>query len=238
MNTGQNRRDRSNGGKALSSEETANGHMDKISARVRFKPESMELPSLEEDGRLNDEYSGSAIGFDGSLNTLESLCAEQHDTSSTHEIDGLKSIISGDLNGLPYIQSPQTEKGDPSDQRFLAQGSNDWVHGWSPDYSADNDWAIAYEEKNKLRRSSEVAEFSIIELKPKVSSLQSHVDEIGVETQKFSKQLAAEIASGEVLAEGVSVLKLECSKLNEDLEHLRNSKSIPKFARREIIRTD
>ena len=75
--------------------------------------------SLEEDGGLNDEYSDSAIGFDGSLNTLESLCAEQHDTSNTHEIDILKSMISGDLNGLSYTQSPQTEKGDLSDQRFF-----------------------------------------------------------------------------------------------------------------------
>ncbi|WKA01745.1 hypothetical protein VitviT2T_020011 [Vitis vinifera] len=171
MNTRQNKRDGSNGGEALSSKETVNEHMDKISARVRFKPELTELPSLEEDGGLNDEYFDSTIGFDGSLNTSESLCAEQHDTSSTHEIDSLKSIISGDLNGLSYIQSPQTEKGDPSDQRFLAQGSNDWVHGWSPDYSANNDWAIAYEENNRIRRSSEVVESSIIELKLEVSSL-------------------------------------------------------------------
>ncbi|CBI19108.3 unnamed protein product, partial [Vitis vinifera] len=237
-NTGQNRRDGSSGGKALSSEETVNEHMDKVNARVRFKPESTELPSLEEEGGLNEEYSDSAIGFDGSSNTSESLCAEKHDTSSTHEIDSLKSTISGDLNGLSHTQSPQTEKGDPSDQRFLAQGSNDWVHGWSSDYSVDNDLAIAYEENNRLRGSLEVAESSIIELKLEVSSLQSHADEIGVETQKFAKQLAAEIASGEVLAEEVSVLKLECSKLKEDLEHLRNSKSIPEFASREIIRTD
>lgn len=237
-NTGQNRRDGSSGGKALSSEETVNEHMDKVNARVRFKPESTELPSLEEEGGLNEEYSDSAIGFDGSSNTSESLCAEKHDTSSTHEIDSLKSTISGDLNGLSHTQSPRTEKGDPSDQRFLAQGSNDWVHGWSSDYSVDNDLAIAYEENNRLRGSLEVAESSIIELKLEVSSLQSHADEIGVETQKFAKQLAAEIASGEVLAEEVSVLKLECSKLKEDLEHLRNSKSIPEFASREIIRTD
>ena len=44
MNTGQNRRDRFNKGDALSSEETVNEHMDKISANIRFKPESMELP--------------------------------------------------------------------------------------------------------------------------------------------------------------------------------------------------
>ena len=120
MNTGQNRRDGSNGGETLSSEETVNEHMDRISTGVRSKPESTELPSLEEDGGLNDEYSDPAIGFDRSLNTSESLSADQHDTSSTHEIDSLKSMISSDLNGFSYTQSPQTEKGDPSDQRFLA----------------------------------------------------------------------------------------------------------------------
>ena len=120
MNTGQNRRDGSNGGETLSSEETVNEHMDRISTVVRSKPESTELPSLEEDGGLNDEYSDPAIGFDGSLNTSESLCADQHDTSSTHEIDSLKSMISSDLNGFSCTQSPQTEKGDPSHQRFLA----------------------------------------------------------------------------------------------------------------------
>ena len=187
---------------------------------------------------MNEEYSDSAIGFDGSSNTSESLCAEKHDTSSTHEIDSLKSTISGDLNGLSHTQSPQTEKGDPSDQRFLAQGSNDWVHGWSSDYSVDNDLTIAYEENNRLRGSLEVAESSIIELKLEVSSLQSHADQIGVETLKFAVQLAAEISSGEALAEQVSALKLECSKLKEDLEHLRNSKLIPEFSSREMIQTD
>lgn len=166
------------------------------------------------------------------------MCAEKHESSSTHEIDSLKSTISGELNVHSHTQSPQTEKGDPSDQRFLAQGSNDWVHGWSSDYSVDNDLAIAYEENNKLRGSLEVAESSIVELKLEVSSLQTHADEIGVETQMVTEQLAAEIASGEVLAKDVSVLKLECSKLKEDLEHLRNSKLIPEFASREIIQTD
>ncbi|KAJ9707514.1 hypothetical protein PVL29_002517 [Vitis rotundifolia] len=221
MNTEQNRCDGSNGGKALSSKETVNEYMDKVNARVRFKPESTKLLSLEEEGGLNEEYSDSATGFDGSFNTSESLCAVKHDTSSTHEIDSLKSTISGDLNGLSYTQS---QKGDPSDQRFLAQGSNDWIHGWSLDYYVDSDL--------------EVVKSSIIELKLEVSSLQSHADEIGVETQKFAKQFTAEIASGEVLAEEVSVLKLECSKLKEDLEHLRNSKSISEFASWQIIRTD
>ncbi|RVW83973.1 DNA excision repair protein CSB [Vitis vinifera] len=190
MNTGQNRRDGSNGGETLSSEETVNEHMDRISTGVRSKPESTELPSLEEDGGLNDEYSDPAIGFDRSLNTSESLSADQHDTSSTHEIDSLKSMISSDLNGFSYTQSPQTEKGDPSDQR--------------------------------LRRRSKIAESSIIELKLEVSSLQSHVDEIDVETQKFAKQLAAEIASGEVLAEerGLDESKAERESLTRKMDQM------------------
>ncbi|WKA03677.1 hypothetical protein VitviT2T_021776 [Vitis vinifera] len=195
MNTGQNRRDGSNGGEALSSEETVNEHMDRISTRVRSKPESTELPSLEEDGGLNDEYSDPTIGFDGSLNTSEGLCAEQHDNSSTHEIDSLKSMISSDLNGFSYTQSPQTEKGDPSDQ--------------SLDHSADNDLAIAYEEKNRLRRSSKIAESSVIELKQergldeskaeqeslvrKMDQMEYYYEALVQELEKNQKQMLGEL---------------------------------------------
>jgi len=187
---------------------------------------------------LNEEYADSAVGFDGSSNTSESLYAEKHDMSSTNEIDSLKSTISGDLGGLSLSQSPQPEKGDPSDNRFLAQGTNDWVHGWSSDYSADNELAITYEENSRLRGSLEVAESSILELKLEVSSLHSHADEIGVEAQRLAQQLAAEIASGEELAKEVSVMKSECSKFKDDLEQLKSSKLSPPFTIRESIETD
>ena len=187
---------------------------------------------------LNEEYADSAVGFDGSSNTSESLYAEKHEVSSIHEIDSLKSTISGDLGGLSLSQSPQPGKGDPSDNRFLAQGTSDWVHGWSSDYSADNDLAIAYEENSRLRASLEAAESSILELKLEVSSLQSHADEIGVEAQNFSQQLAAEIASGEELAKEVSFLHSECSKFKDDLEKLKNSKLNPPYTSRESIETD
>ncbi|KAJ6335581.1 hypothetical protein OIU78_012245 [Salix suchowensis] len=90
-------------------------------------------------------------------------------------------------------------------------GTNDWVHAWSSDYCADNDLAAAHEGKGRLRGSFEVVESSILELRQEVSSIQGHADEIGYEAQKFSKQLAAEIASGEE----VSILKSECSKLRK-----------------------
>ncbi|KAK9983409.1 hypothetical protein SO802_032934 [Lithocarpus litseifolius] len=224
--------------KVSSSAETVNDQMDKINARVRFKKEPKDLPSLEEDVGLNEEYADSAVGFDGSSNTSESLYAEKHEVSSIHEIDSLKSTISGDLGGLSLSQSPQPGKGDPSDNRFLAQGTSDWVHGWSSDYSADNDLAIAYEENSRLRTSLEAAESSILELKLEVSSLQSHADEIGVEAQNFSQQLAAEIASGEELAKEVSFLHSECSKFKDDLEKLKNSKLNPPYTSRGSIETD
>ncbi|KAL5779601.1 hypothetical protein ACOSQ2_010338 [Xanthoceras sorbifolium] len=213
-----------------------NNQMEKVNARVRFKEKSKELPALEEEVGINEEYADSAVGFDGSSNTSESLYAEKHDTSSLHEIDSLKSTTSGDLAGLS--QSPQQEKGDPPDNRFLAQGTTDWVPGWGSDYSADNDLAIAYEENNRLRGCLEVAELSINELKLEVSSLQSHADEIGNEAQNFSQKLAGEIASGEQLAKEVSVLKSECSKLKDDLETLSKFKSCSPFTTREAIEKD
>ncbi|GFY85792.1 hypothetical protein Acr_04g0005300 [Actinidia rufa] len=213
-------------GKVSSSVEVTNDQTDKVNARVRFSPESKDLSSLEEEVGLTEEYADSAAGFDGSSNTSESLCAEKHDTSSTHEIDSLKSMVSGDLNGLSHCQSPREEKGDTSDHRNLAQGSIDSVHGWSSDYSIDNDLAIAYEENNRLRGCLELAESSILELKLEVSSLQSHADEIGIEARRLSQQFAAEIISGEELAKEVSVMKSECSTLKGDLEELKNSKGL------------
>ncbi|KAL6296933.1 hypothetical protein ACE6H2_005075 [Prunus campanulata] len=216
----QNRNDVSTARRISSSEDTVNDQMDKMNARVKFK----ELSPLEEEVGLNEEYADSTVGFDGSSNTSESLYAEKHDTSSTHEIDSLKSTTSGDLGGLSLSQSPGQEKGDPSDQQFLAQGTNEWAHGWGSDFSADAGLPNSYEENSRLRGSLEAAESSILELKQEVSTLQSHADEIGIEAQKFSVQLDAEIASGEQLAKEVSILRSECSKLKEDLEEQKSSK--------------
>ncbi|XP_007018879.2 PREDICTED: restin homolog [Theobroma cacao] len=232
----QNGPDQSSSGKVSVSEESVNSHMDKVNTRVRFKEKSKEHHLLEEDVGLNEEYGDSAVGFDGSSNTSESLYAEKHDTSSTHEIDSLKSTASGDLGGLSH--SPQQEKGDPSDHQILAQGTNDWIHGWSSDYSADNDLTIAYEENSRLRGCLEVAESSIQDLKVEVSLLQNHASQIGAETEKFAEQLVTEISSGERLAKEVSALKSECSKLKDDLEQMTNYKLCPALSSKEAIRKD
>lgn len=217
--------DQSSHGKLSFSEETLNNQKDKASSRVRFKEKAREHPSVEVEIGLNEECTESAVGFDGSSNTSESLYAEKHDTSSTHEIDSLKSTISGDLAGLS--QSPRQLKGDTPDPSFLAQGTSDWVHSWGSDYSADNDLANAYEENSRLRGCLEVAESSINELKLEVNSLQSHADEIGAQAETISQQLVEEIASVEQLAKEVSLLKLECSKLKEDLEQQQVSRTGP-----------
>lgn len=185
---------------------------------------------LEEVG-VNEEYADSAAGFDGSSNTSGSLYAEKHDTSSIHEIDSIKSNMSVDLAGLG--QSPPQDKAEQPDHRFSAHGTSDWVPGWGSDYSADNDLAIAYEENSKLRGCLEVAESSIHELKMEVSSLQTHADEIGNEAQNFAQKLAGEIATGELLSKEVSVLKLECSKLKQDLATLSKIKSYSSTTSRE-----
>ncbi|KAF9608198.1 hypothetical protein IFM89_007820 [Coptis chinensis] len=212
------------------------GPSEKVNSKVRFHSESSEPPSLGEV-EMTEDYADSGVGIDDISNTSESLCAEKHG-SSTHENESLKSTISGDLSGIPFSQSPRLEKGDPSDHRLLAQGANDWVHGWSSDYSVDNDLVTAYEENSRLRGSLEMAESSILELKLEISSLQSHADELGVETQKCSQILAKEIASGEELAKEIFVLKSECSKFKDDFEQFKHSKSNPQLTGREIIQKD
>ncbi|XP_042492990.1 interaptin [Macadamia integrifolia] len=218
--------------KLSASSEIAN---DQVDVRIRFKSESRELASLEEDVELTEDHADSAVGIDESSNTSESIYAEKHDTSSNHEIDSLKSAMSGELGGLSLGQSHQPEKKDPSDLQILQPGSSDWGHGWSSDYSLDNDLTTAYEENSRLRESLEVAESSILELKLLVSTVQSHADELGAETQKYSEQLAAEIASGERLEKEVSSLKSECSNLKFDFEQLRHSRSSPQTTNKEIV---
>ncbi|KAJ6954494.1 hypothetical protein NC652_006047 [Populus alba x Populus x berolinensis] len=232
LQTNQNSPNESSGGKVSSSEEINNDQIDKVNIRVRFKDKSKDLASLKQDVGSNEEYADSAVGFDGFSNTSESLYAEKHDISSTHEIDRLESTVSGDLDGLSLSQGPQLEKGDLSDHQFLAQGTNDWVHAWSSDYHADNDLAAAYEVNGRLKGSLEVAESSILALRQEVSSLQGHADEIGYEAQKFAKQLASEIASGEEMTKEVSILKSECSKLKNELEQLKVSQLSPPFSSR------
>ncbi|KAG9451646.1 hypothetical protein H6P81_011611 [Aristolochia fimbriata] len=215
--------------KVSSSAAATNDHIDKVNSRVRFKPVSMELPSL--DG-LNEDCADSAVGIDGSSQTSESLYAEKHDISSTHEVDSLKSTTSGDLVGFSPNQGPQPEKGDLCESRLVAQGSSDWVHGWSSDYSMDCDLSAAYEENSRLRVSLEIAEASIQELKLEVSSLQCLADQLGSETQRVSQQLASEIASGQDLAREVFVLKSEWVKLKDDYrQQVHSGRIVPKIGR-------
>ncbi|OVA03313.1 EEIG1/EHBP1 N-terminal domain [Macleaya cordata] len=221
----------------VASAEMGSDLIDKVNARVRFKSESRELPSLEEVAELTEEYADSATGVDVSSNTSGSLYAEKHD-SSTHEIDSLKSTTSGDLGGLSHSQSSHPDKGDHSDHRLLAHGASDWVQGWSSDYSLDNDLAAAYEENSRLRGSLDVAESSILELKLEVSSLHNQANELGAKTQKFAQVLDAEIVSGEELANEVSVLKSECSKFKDDFEQLKHSRLDPHLTFGDVIATD
>ncbi|XP_006354031.1 putative leucine-rich repeat-containing protein DDB_G0290503 [Solanum tuberosum] len=208
LQSGENKNDDPVTGKVLFSGETGHDHIDKVSSRVRFRPEAKELSSVEEEVELN-EYADLTAGFDGSSNTSESLYAEKHDSSSAHETDS---------------QGMQSEKGNKSDSQAMAQSSSS-VHGWASDCSMDNELAIAYEENNRLRASLELAESSILELKLEVSTLQSQANELGSETEKFSQLLTAEISSSEELAKEVSVLKSECSNFKDCIERLRTLKS-------------
>ncbi|KAH1245285.1 hypothetical protein GmHk_06G015655 [Glycine max] len=234
--------DESADSKESSPDQNVNNHINKVHSRVKLKRESKDLPrisSLEEESGVNEDYADSAAGFDGSSSTSESIYTEKHDISSTHEVDSLKSAVSCDLGGLSLSQSSQPEKGEAPDNQFPAQGS-DRVHGWSIDYSAANNLAAASEDRNssRLMGNLEAVKSSIFDLKLKVSSLQNHADEIGVETHKFSEQLAAEISSGEELVKEVAVLKSECSKFRDEFEQLKSSNLSLAFPQKEPTGTD
>ncbi|KAE9587162.1 putative EEIG1/EHBP1 domain-containing protein [Lupinus albus] len=211
----QGTHDESADSKESSPDQNVNSHINKVNSRTKLKRETKDLPcatSLGESG-VNEEYTDSAAGFDGSSSTSGSIYTEKHDISSIHEVDSLKRSISGDL-GVSLSQSHQPEKG------------SDWVHDWSIDYSAANNSAAALEDNRSSidKGNLEAVESSILDLKLEVSSLQNHADEIGVDTQKFVEQLGAEIMSGEGLAKEITVLKSECSKFKYELEQLKSSK--------------
>ncbi|KAL6572590.1 hypothetical protein OROMI_013548 [Orobanche minor] len=193
----------------------SNNQNDKAGSRVKSTTDGNELSSLEEEVNPDEEYADSATGFDGLSNTSGSLYAEKLETSSTHEIDSLKSTISGDLHMLSHCQSPHTVKPDPSDHHNTANTGS--AKGWGSDISIDNELAMASEEYDRLRGSLELAESSFSYLKLEVSSLQSVADDLGAEAQRFSQQLAAEISSAEELAKEVSVMKTECLKFKDDI---------------------
>ncbi|KAH7656269.1 E3 ubiquitin ligase involved in syntaxin degradation protein [Dioscorea alata] len=203
------------------SSETIIGQEDKANAKVRFKADSAELPSVEEAGESNESYEDSATGIDGSSYTSDSFHAEKNDNSGIPEIDTLKSTNSGDIEASPHSSSRPPEKEGQNDNTHWARGSNGWIHGWSSDYSMDNDLAVAYEENNRLRARLEAAESNISQLKLEASSLQALTDEFVVETQKLTHQLATELTSGERMAAEVSKLKSECLKLKGDVEELK-----------------
>ncbi|XP_073021991.1 uncharacterized protein [Primulina eburnea] len=202
-------------------------HTEEVSASRRS--DANDLSSLEEYADLNEEYADSAAGFDGSSNTSESIFAEKHDTSSIQDVDSLK-IMFKDLQTLSHCQSPHSEKGDSSEPQNMAQGSSDSAFIWDSVYSFDNELAIAREDNNRLRESLGLAESSFLGLKLEVSSLQSLAGELGTETQNFSHLLTSELFLGEELAKEVSAMKLECLKLKDDINMLKDLKSIPQIA--------
>ncbi|OIW14522.1 hypothetical protein TanjilG_04955 [Lupinus angustifolius] len=222
----QGTHDESADSKESSPDQNVNSHINKVNSRTKLKRETKHLPCATSFGEseVNEEYTDTAAGFDGSSSTSGSIYTEKHDISSIHEVESLKRSISGDL-GVSLSQSPQPGKGDAPDNQFSSRG-RDWVHGWSIDYSAATNSAAALEDNRSSidKGNLEAVESSILDLKLEVSSLQNHADEIGADTQKLVEQLGAEIMSGEELAKEITVLKSECSKFKDEFEQLKSSK--------------
>ncbi|XP_057531984.1 uncharacterized protein LOC130810066 [Amaranthus tricolor] len=223
-------------GKLLTPVDAVVSRIEKVNSRVKFKPEPRELPSLEEESGISEEYAESAAGFDLSSNTSGSLSAEKHENSSTREFDSAKSITSGDPRGVSPTQSPRTEKG-ASDHCFLEHGTCDWVHPWGTENSTDAKIAMVYEENSRLKAALEAADISIRELRMDVASVQRYADDAILEAQNVTKKLSVEISSDQELVNEVSLLKSECSRFRDDLEWLKSLKLNPPIARK-IVEPD
>ncbi|KAG6528365.1 hypothetical protein ZIOFF_010519 [Zingiber officinale] len=185
-----------------------------VNLTVRIKQDSMRFASLEQVGESNEEYEDSPGKMDGSSFTSESLNAEKNDLQGTHEVDNF-SITSADLPG-----------NEASVSQLSTQERKDWTHGWSSNYSVDNDLTTAYGENNRFKVRLEVAESACLQLKLEARSLQRITDELGAETKNLSEQILLELASGEQLSREVSLLKSECAQFRDDLEVLQSSKAM------------
>lgn len=178
-----------------------------------FDTSSSELQLYDDNGNKvstvthfgSEEFSDTAIEYNGSCNALESYCPDNHDSSGINE--------SHNLNGPAHGQSSSTKKAHRSDHQ-----------GRSLDYSVSNDLAIAHEENHRLRGSLEMAESFIFELKQELSTLHSHANEMSMETHKITDHLTNEISSGLKLEREIRMLRSDCSKFKNELEQLKEIK--------------
>ncbi|PUZ39129.1 hypothetical protein GQ55_9G259800 [Panicum hallii var. hallii] len=192
---------------------------DKVNARIKLKETSLGFPLVEDSAGSTEDYENSSHTSDG-------IFTEKNDPYGAHEISSFRS--SGDVPLCPTSRSPTPEKGARWGKHLSPQGSNDWTHGWSPEYSADTDLAAAHDENNRLRTRLEVAESAFSQLKTEATSLEHVTDKLGTETQGLAQQLAVELMSRNQLTTEVSLLRTECSKLKKELEEIRSSKLLQK----------
>ncbi|CAM0947344.1 unnamed protein product [Alopecurus aequalis] len=188
---------------------------DKANARNKIKETSLGFPLAEGSVASTEDYENSSHTSDGYF-------AEKNDPCGSHEISSFRH--SGDLPLCPTSQSPTPEKGPFQGKRLSPQGSNDWSHGWSPEFSASHDLAAAREENNRLKTRLEVAESAFSQLKSESLSLQDATGKLGTETQGLANQLAVELMSRGELTTEVSFLRTECSNLKRELGEMKSAK--------------
>ncbi|EYU43583.1 hypothetical protein MIMGU_mgv1a000135mg [Erythranthe guttata] len=180
--------------------------IDEVGAHIKFKSDANEVSSLEEEVNPSEEYGGSATGFDGSSNTSGSFSAEKHEVDS-------KSTTS----------SPHKVKRGTPDHPNTAQGS---VGSDKSTTDNNNELATAFEENSRLRASLELSESSFFNLKLEVDSLQTLADELGSETQKLSRQLAAEASSSEQLANENEITRIKKTTENRDTASFKDDRFV------------
>uniref|UniRef100_A0ACD5Z8D3 Uncharacterized protein n=1 Tax=Avena sativa TaxID=4498 RepID=A0ACD5Z8D3_AVESA len=198
---------------------------DKANARNKIKETSLGFP-------LAEGSVGSTEDYENSSHTSDGYFAEKNDPCGSHETSSFRH--SGDLPLCPTSQSPTLEKGPLLGKRLSPQGSNDWSHGWSPEFSGSHDLAAAHEENNRLKTRLEVAESAFSKLKSEAMSLQDATGKLGTETQGLANQLAVELMSRGELTTEVSFLRTECSDLKRELGELKSAKLLKHKADGEV----
>ncbi|KAH9295197.1 hypothetical protein KI387_038785, partial [Taxus chinensis] len=219
-------------GNALAAEEKIDGHGVKEKPRAtstaRIRPGSLQVSFIQHSSEASRNYRRHAVDATISVSSPEdnhSAKEQVHDLSEigglTHRLNQESFASSLSQNSKPPSKSSVSGGPVQTRTRQIERSSGEWTHGWSSDYSTENDAANVYEENERLKANLQFAESSIMQLKTEVSSLEKQAQGQTAEIQTLMQQLATEIKQGQDFAIKISDLKSECESIKSDYEQLK-----------------
>ncbi|XP_057864383.2 uncharacterized protein LOC131072267 isoform X2 [Cryptomeria japonica] len=220
-------------GSALASEEKIDGlgikEKPRASSAVRLRPGSQEVSSIKLSSKTNRNYRGHVAGATISLSTAENNYSSKQQENDVSEVGGITNGINQDAEGFPsslsQISKPPLKSSISNGQvqmhmKQIERSSGEWTHGWSSDYSTENDVANVYEENERLKVNLQIAESSIMQLKTEIASLEKQAEGQAAEINTLMQQLTTEIKQERDAIKNSNV-RSESGSIKSDYEQLQ-----------------